>query len=340
MSLRFKRSERRLSRGSSGRSKKDGGESRGSSPPRSTGNRTVKYVELWGTIATGALGAGLSSKIIDYTIPDGHAAELFAVGVMPDFLAPATSRMLDTEIGYDNKLTGIKFRTNHMGENALPYGDRLSKQPIRLLDYPLRRGNLTVKYNEGTRIQIVATMDTTGANASAIYARAKIYLLEPSDTSRYFGTDISNLATIPGGVSQALPTQLFAEYARLAAATLADGKWNDLYSRSVKDYEEILLTHLGIEGGTIINADEARLFDLRNKKEFPEFEPYWKINGAYNSMVFGDDNDEQPTYKLPSVVNDHVFTNTTMSVKITDNLAVIPINGLVVQLLGKYRRVR
>ncbi|NVM24087.1 MAG: hypothetical protein HWN68_20200 [Desulfobacterales bacterium] len=341
MSLGRSRRERKgARRGSGGRITKDGKEPKGSSPPRSTRNRTVKYVELWGTIAAGALGAGLSSRIIDYTIPDGHAAELFAVGVMPDFLAPATSRMLDTEIGYDNKLTGIKFRTNHIGENALPYGDRLSKQPMRLLDYPLKRGNLTVKYNEGQKIQIVATMDTTGANASAVYARAKIYLLEEEDCSRYYGKSISNLATVPGGVSQALVEQLFAEYARLSAATLADGKWNDLYSRSVKDYEEITLTHLGIEGGTIINADEARIFDLRNKKEFPEFEPYWKINGAYNAMVFGDDTDEQPMYKLPSVVTDHIFTNTTMSVKITDNLAVIPINGLVAQLIGKYKRVR
>jgi len=248
--------------------------------------------------------------------------------------------MLDTEIGFDGKLTGIKFRTNHIGENALPYGDRLSKQPVRLLDYPLKRGNLTVKYNEGMRVQIVASMDGTGVNASAIYAKAKIYLLEEADASRYYGKSISNLATIPGGVSQALPEELFADYTRLPVATLADGKWNDLYSRSVKDYEEITLTHLGIEGGTLINADEARIFDLRNKKEFPEFSPYWKINGAYNGIIFGDDSDERPMYKLPSVVTDHVFTNTTMSVKITDNLAIIPINGIVAQLIGKYKRVR
>jgi len=304
-----------------------------------TSHGTVKYVELWGRVLAGALGAGLSTRIIDYTIPDGHAAELFAVGVMPDFLL-GVSNLLDTEIGFDSKLTGIKFRTNHLGQNALPYGDRLSKQPMRLLDYPLTRGNLTVKYNEGMRVQIVITSDTTGANLSDIIARAKIYLLEPADASLYYGATIANLATLPGGVSQSLPTSLFAEYARLPAATLADGKWNDLYSRSVKDYEEITLSHMGIEGSAIANADEARIFELRNKKEFPEFEPYWKINGTYNAIVFGDDDDEQPMYKLPSVVSDYVFTNTTLSVKITDLLAVIPINGLVAQLIGKYRRVR
>ena len=319
--------------------------SRDASSPRThrTSHGTVKYVELFGTTALGALGAGLSSKIINYTIPDGHAAELFAVGVMPDFVVgpPANSRLLDTEIGFDDKLTGIKFRTNHLGENALPYGDRLSKNPMRLLDYPLKRNNLTVKYNEGTKIQIVVTMDTTGANLSAMYARAKIYLLEEEDCRSYYGASISNLATLPGGVSQSIPEQLFAEYQRLAAATLADGKWNDLYSRSVKDYEEITLSHIGIAGATGIgNADEARLYDLRNKKEFPEYEPYWKIAGAYNAMVFGDDDDEQPTYKLPSVVSDYIFTNTTMAVKITDTLAVIPINGLVAQLFGRYKRVR
>lgn len=341
MSLLFK-SRGKVVGSSSGRGRVTGETERGqqrSSPPTSAGRGTIKYVELWGRVLSGALAANLQTRIIDYTIPDGHCAELFALGVMPDYLAGA-SNMLDTEIGYDSKLTGIKFRTNHLGENALPYGDRLSKNPIRILDYPLTRGNLTVKYNEGMKIQIVVTMGAGGANLSDMIARAKIYLLERDDVSRIYGKSISDFATIPGGVSQALPEMIFAEYQRLAAATLGDAKWVDLYSRAVKDFEEIKLNHLGIAGSGIGNADEAKLYELRNKKEFPEYEPYWKINGSYNALVFGDDDNEQETAKLPSVVSDYVYTNTTLSVKIYDTLAVIPINGLVAQLIGRYKRVR
>ncbi|MCJ7759908.1 hypothetical protein MUP59_02040 [Candidatus Bathyarchaeota archaeon] len=316
----------------------DGNKQESRTGKTATSHGTVKYVEIWGRVLAGALGAGLSSRIIDYTIPDGHAAELFAVGIQPDFLLGA-SNILDTEIGFDNKLTGVKFRTNHLGQNALPYGDRLSKNPMRLLDYPLTKGNLTVKYNEGMRIQVVITT-VGGANLSDVVARAKIYLLEAEDTSKYYGATIANLATLPGGVSQSLPTMLFSEYSLLPAATLADGKFVDLYSKSVKDYEEVKINHLGIAGGSLASADEARFYDLRNKKEFPEYEPYWKITEAFNALPYGDDDDEQPMSKLPSVVSDYVWTNTTLSVKMNDLLAVIPIGGVVAQLIGTYKRVR
>ncbi|GAI02763.1 unnamed protein product, partial [marine sediment metagenome] len=107
--------------------------------PRSLVMGTVKLVEIVGALAT--LSAELSDEIIDYEIPDGYGAELIHLGIMPDWdTDDEASRLLDTEIGYDGKLTGIKFLTNHAGMNALPYGDRLSKQPMRLLGVPLTKG--------------------------------------------------------------------------------------------------------------------------------------------------------------------------------------------------------
>jgi len=315
-----------------------GGGGEGGSPPAPapTGAGRIKYVELYGSFTS--LAANLSTKVIDYTIPDGHAAELVAVGVMPDYdpTGPA-SNLLDTEIGFDDKLTGIKFLTNHIGRNALPYGDRASKQPIRLLDIPMKMGNLTPKFNEGMKLQVVATAGAT-AISKAVRARALVLLYEEGDAMAVFGVGISAFATLTGGVSQALPQILFTDYAVLAAATAGAGKWEDLYTKSVKDFEQVKLSHVGFSPH--VNADELEIRDLRLKREFPEYEPFWKVNEVYNALPFGDDDDHQPTQRLPSVVADHVFTNTTIEVKVKDLAAVIPAGGVAAQLLGTYRRVR
>jgi len=300
----------------------------------SYGHRSVKYVELFGQLASGSLGAGLSSYVIDYTVPDGHCAELYAIGVQPDIDAGATtSNLKELEICYDGKGTGIKFLTNHMGKNFLPYGDADSLQPIRLLDYPMRAGNLTIKYNEGMRVQIKAT--AKGTLQSEVNCRAKILLYEPEDVMRYYGATISNFATLAGGVSQSLPQMLFAEYVE-DYTTSTRSKWEDAYVKSVKDYEQVQLQYLGVVPHA--NADELKLFDYRLKWEAPEYEPYWKVKSGINALPFGDDADYQPTAKLPSVIADHVYTNTDLKVQVKDNGAGAA--TISVQLLGVYRRLR
>jgi len=303
---------------------------RGTPPPPSRG--TVKYVELYGTVA-GGLGAGLSSNIIDYQVPDGHCAELFAVGVQPDFLAGA-SNLLDTEIANDAKRSGVKFLTNHLGKNALPYGDRLSKQPIRMLDFPMRPGNLTPKFNEGMKLQVVITAGAA-PTVGTVRARAKILLYEPVDVATIFGCLISNFATLPGGVSQALPQILFTDYAN-AVTTTTLAKWFDAYTKAVKDYEQVVLSHIGVlpDG----RSDALKLYDHRQKWEAPEYEPYFKILDVVNALPFGDDDDYQPTQKLPSPVSEHVYTNTDMKVQIRDDGAVASTASIM--LYGTYRRLR
>lgn len=304
--------------------------------PSSTGAKSVKYVELYGSLAS--IAAGLTSKIIEYTVPDGHCAEMYAFGVMPDWnVGAGASRLLDTTIATNDKDMGLKFLSNHAGMNSLPYGDRLSKQPMRLLDYPMRPGNLTPKFNEGVKLQIKATSGAVSV-ADIVRARARILLYEPSDVAKYYGTGISTFATLPGGVDQSMPKRLFADYARLSVATLGNGQWVDLYALSVKDYEEVALSHVGILPHA--NADELKIYDHRQKWEAPEYEPYYKITEGFNALPFGDDDDYQETAKLPSIIADHVFTNTDMKLQIKDAGAVIPQYGMAIQLFGTYKRVR
>ncbi|MCM8802834.1 MAG: hypothetical protein NC827_05960 [Candidatus Omnitrophica bacterium] len=295
---------------------------------------SVKYVELFGSLASGELGAGLSKNIIDYKVPDGHCAELFAIGVQPDIDSTYTvSNLKEIEICYDGKGTGIKFLTNHMGKNALPYGDAESVQPIRLLDYPMRAGNLTVKYNEGMRIQLKAT--AKGVMQSNVYARAKIYLYEPADVSLIFGASISNFATLPGGVSQALPKMIFADYIE-DYATQVRSKWEVAYQKEIKDYEEIQITHIGVVPHD--KADALKLYSVKTKWEAPEYEPYFKITKEVNALPFGDDADYQPMQRLPSPIADKIFSNDTLQVQVKDDGSAQA--TVSIQLLGVYRRVR
>jgi len=303
--------------------------------PKSLVMGSVKFVEQVGSLAS--LAANLSNKIINYTIPDGYAAELLSVGIMPDWNAGlAVSRLLDTEIGYDDKLTGIKFLTNHAGMNALPYGDRLSKQPMLPLGTPMKSGSLTPKFNEGMKMQVVVTAGDV-AIEDTVRARMHFLLYEPSDCLSVFGVGISKLATIVGGVEQSSPERLFADYELLESATAGKGQWENAYSKSIQDYEQIQLSHVGVLPHE--NGLNLKLYDLRNKKEFPEYDPYFTIAEDYNSLPFGDDDDYMPIQRLPDIIAGYIYSNTDFSVKVRDDNAVIPIGGMATQLLGHYRRI-
>ena len=303
--------------------------------PKSQVMGSIKFVEVVGSLA--ALAISLSNKIIDYTIPDGYAAELLSIGIMPDWnVGAGASRLLDTEIGYEDKLTGIKFRTNHAGQNALPYGDRLSKQPMLPLGVPMKGGSLTPKFNEGMKVQIVVTAGTV-AVADTVRARMHLLLYEPVDCQSVFGVGISKLATVVGGVEQSTSERLFADYELLESATAGKGQWEDVYSMSIKDYEQIQLSHVGVKPHA--NGLNLKLYDLRNKREFPEYDPYWTIAEDYNSLPFGDDDDYMPVQRLPDIVAGYIYTNTDFAVKVRDDNAVIPVAGMATQLLGHYRRI-
>ena len=304
--------------------------------PKSLIMSSIKFVEQVGVIlAADGLAADLSNKIINYTIPDGYAAELLSIGIMPDWDG-AASRLLDTEIGYDDKLTGIKFLTNHAGMNALPYGDRLSKQPMLPLGTPIKKGSLTPKFNSGQKIQVVVTAGDEAVDED-VRAKVQLLLYESADCEKVFGVGISKLATIVGGVEQSSPERLFADYELLETATAGKGQWENAYSKSINDYEQIQLSHVGIKPHA--NGLNLKLYDLRNKKEFPEYDPYFTIAETYNSLPFGDDDDYMPIQRLPDIIAGYTYTNTDFSVKVRDNNAIVPVGGMATQLLGHYRRI-
>ena len=302
--------------------------------------RTIKYWELYGTVAS--LGIGLSSNIIDEAVPDGHCAELYALGAkMASAIGTAQRKTKDLEIGYDDgKLTGIKFGISNYALSAktgvLPWGDNLN--PPLLLDYPMRRGNLTVKFNEGQDIEIVLTADTVAID-QAVYARARVLLLEPADVMAIYGVGVSKFATLAGGVSQALPQRVFADYA-MNPVSAGKQKWVTLFSKKIQDYEEIKLSHVGFYPVLNTHFDSLRLYDYRTKKEFPEYEPYWKINRDYNMLPMGGDLTTVPIQKLPSIIADYVWTNTTLYVYFRDDATAVAVGDGELQLLGTYRRVK
>ena len=303
--------------------------------PKSLVMGSVKFVEVVGSLA--ALAASLSNKIIDYTIPDGYAAELLSIGIMPDWnVGAGASRLLDTEIGYDDKLTGLKFLTNHAGMNALPYGDRLSKQPMLALGTPMKKGSLTSKFNEGMDMQVVVTAGDV-AIEDTVRARMHLLLYEPGDCMSVFGVGISKLATVVGGVEQSTPERLFADYELLESATAGKGQWENAYSKSIRDYEQIQLSHVGVKPHA--NGLNLKLYDLRAKREFPEYDPYFTIAETYNSLPFGDDDDYMPIQRLPDIIAGYIYTNTDFNVKVRDDNAIIPVGGMGTQLLGHYRRI-
>jgi|GEM_PF-3032637 len=304
--------------------------------PKSQVMGSIKFVEVVGVIAAATgLAASLSNKIIDYTIPDGYAAELLSIGIMPDWDG-AASRLLDTEIGYDDKLTGLKFLTNHAGMNSLPYGDRLSKQPMLQLGTPMKNGSLTPKFNEGMKMQVVVTAGDEAVDED-VRARMQLLLYEPADCMSVFGVGISKLATIVGGVEQSSPERLFADYELLESATAGRGQWENAYSKSIKDYEQIQLSHIGVKPD--VHSLNLKLYDLRAKREFPEYEPYFTIAETYNSLPFGDDDDYMPIQRLPDIIAGYTYTNTDFNVKVRDDNTAIDIGDMAVQLLGHYRRI-
>jgi len=113
--------------------------------------------------------------------------------------------------------------------------------------------------------------------------------------------------------------------------------YGDRASR-IEDYEVITVSRIGVKPHA--NAGYLRLFDDRNKVEFPDREPYWRINETDNVLPFGDDEDFQPMAELPDFVKMYPWTKTILKIQIQDTGTAIPVNGVRVQLFGVYRSGR
>ena len=302
----------------------------------------AKFVPLYGEVSS--IPANSTKPIIEYKVPTGFVAELFAIGVIPD-LDPSTgaSNLDGVSVAYADATgtTGSLFphsniSANHKGKNAAPYGDRASKLPFLVIDRPLTPGNLTYKFAQGKVIQIVGKAGSS--NAGKVRAKAFIYLLDESECLSRFGASLSTFPTLPGGHNQARPILPYFEYYD-NDETDGTGTWEKLEQIKVEDYEEIILKQIGVKPHE--NSYQLRLYDDRLNKYFPDRDPYyWRITDTENMLPFGDDDDYQPRLPLPDDIVKHVWTHTSLDIEIKDKNAVIPEGGVRVQLVGIYRATR
>jgi len=233
------------------------------------------------------------------------------------------------------KFPHSNFSANHIGKNLLSYGSRECRQPLLYFDTPLRKRNLTYKFGTGKYIQVVGIAGTT--TTGEIRARALVFLLDESECRAMYGVGTKEFPTLSGGHDQNKPELIFAEYYD-NSATAGTGKWENIAEVDIEDYEVVNLTHMGIKPHA--NAAYLRLYDDRYKIEFPEREPYWRVGESEIQLPFGDDEDYQPIRELPDFIRRHNWTETTLKVQIQDANAVIPAEGVRVQLLGKYKTMR
>jgi hypothetical protein len=306
-------------------------------------SRVAKFVPLYGEVDS--IPANSQVPIIEYKVPTGYVAELFAIGVIPDY-DPATgasyldgvsvAHATDVGAGVGSVFPHSNISANHNGKNAAPYGDRASKQPILVIDRPLTPNNLTYKFASGRVIQIVGKAGSTATGK--VRARAFIYLLDASEVVSRFGAGLNEFASLPGGHNQERPVLPYFEYYD-NKATAGTGSWEKLAQIKVEDYEEIQLTQIGVAPHD--NAYQLRLYDDRENKYFPDRDPYYfRITPEENMLPFGDDDDYQPRLPLPEDITTHVWTHTSLDLEIKDKNAVIPDAGVRVQLVGIYRAKR
>jgi len=130
---------------------------------------TIKFIELYGELTS--IPKGQYRNIISFEVPRTYACEVYAIGVQPDLdVATNTSNCDRLYIAKEDKPFIGPIRVNHIGQNALPYGDRASRRPLWQLDEPLKRDNLTAKFNEGDvfNVQIYAKDDADVTNQSEL----------------------------------------------------------------------------------------------------------------------------------------------------------------------------
>ena len=301
---------------------------------------TVEIVEKYDS--TNSISANGYDSLIDYEVPEGYVAELVGLGIIPDYdPSDGSSHALYVKVASETgefwPPAGAKALCKH-GMNWFSWGSPASKKPLFMFDQPGKRNSLTLKFNTKDTIKIHIYADDTGVS-DYVYVRALIYLYDVNALKRYFGIDdLSKFATLPGGHMQGnIRKFLFIDYAINSSATEGKGKWEDVYSKEIAEYEQVTVTHIGVIGHA--NALYGRLFETKNEKKLPDREPYWLVNEVRNVLPFGDCDmilgpAALPANKIPT------YNFTTLKFQVQDNNAAIPADSFVVQLKGVYRKVR
>lgn len=296
-----------------------------------------RLVELYNEHTSG-IGDNAQDIILSWQVPTGYVAELVAVGVIPDYDPDTGASYLDTvQIASGTRGDRIGkifehsvFSANY-NKNILSYGNETTKQPLFKFGEYGNPHSLTYKFASGRYIQIIG--GASGGTTGTIKTRALVVLYEKDEVPVIFGVPAERFSTLPGGHDQENPILLYAEVFD-NSATSGNAKWEDLASIDLESYEYLSIHKIGVIPHA--NADALKIFDNRTKEEFPDREPYWKVQEGVNMLPFGRDQDIIPMRELPDFISSKVFNDTTLKIQIRDNGTSIPADAMRVQVLGVY----
>jgi len=274
--------------------------------------------------------------ILSYRVPDGYYAELYAVGVIPDY-DPTTgvSNLQGIQIAHSNTEGEIgtifpysRISANY-GRNVAVYGAPGDKQLPFVIDAPGVPGNLTYKYSPGKYINIVGIVSgTTGK----IRAKICVVLYTAEEIEQIFGVPANEFITLPGGISQSNTVLKLFHFVDLAA-TDGSGRFNDVYDWSIPSTDVISLEQIRVS--PVDHAKMMQLYDDRTSEYFPKIsEKPWYIDPETNDLPFGDANEYQPARAVPPDLAAVSFNQTTLHVKVADDGT--PAEGIRVQFVGTY----
>jgi len=296
----------------------------------------VRYVEDYETESS--ISANSSAVILEYEVPSGYALEVVAVGVVPDF--DPTDQSSGLEYVYFKEGTSGKVIPNmefyaNWFYNTLPFGDQGSRQPIRRFDTPLTKGNLTLKFSEKEKFQVVGVAGSSAAGL--VKCRMIGFLLEEADVQSVYGVSIGDFPKLPGGHANENNEFLYAKRVTNSSATSGAGKFEDIGTIEFPDWLSVRLTHIGVKPHAY--SANMKIYDEKTKIEFPDRDPYWLIYEYANTLPMGSHLDRHPMQPLPAVIGAYEWRNTTMHIQVKDTGSAIPAGGLKIQLLGVQRRV-
>jgi len=299
----------------------------------------MKYVPVYGEVDS--IPANNTSIIAEFEVPAGKYAEVYAVGVIPDYDPTTGDSYLDYVSFAHSSVKGqvgsiipkCRISANYY-RNAAPYGNGASKQPELIIDLPGvgPQNSLTYKFAPGDIIQLVGK--SLSSDTGKVRARFDVILYDSDEINTFGVTSPDEWINLPGGYAQKNLIRLFDFYVN-SSSTSGTGKWETFASVSVQDYEYIYIQSLGFKPHD--NSKYFRIFDQSSNKYFPQLtnNPFI-VTKTENILPFGSDKDYQPRPPAPPDLESHVFNNTSIDFEIQDNGNSIPAGEICLQVVGIY----
>lgn len=253
----------------------------------------------------GAAGAGVVAGV-QFQIPQNSCYELFALGVEPD-LAAGVSNLNTTQVHHNGNPILNPIRTNHLGENSLPYGLNVNLAPMMLFGEPMWGDQPTIKYRANARAGAIFTPAAGLVYTSPVDWRALGIVYEGSETIReIYGPLLPDRSTqlgydtfdgLSGGVNQGpRRREFFYNFFRNPAALVA-GVAAAAWQLQVDNDQKLSIDAFGFCQNLLIQL--ARWDADGTFVNFDGIGNDLAINGAFSNWPFGDDGDVDGYRMLP-----------------------------------------